>query len=111
MLRNKELIQALLLSIGFLILMWSGFYWLTINSYIDLAYLQIVSLSLLIIGVIIMFEWETVEWHHKPDWTLAGCLLLFLVVFILGCFILSGSGSIANFIDKYFITVNLNLHF
>ena len=95
-----------MVSFAFLILLWCGFYWLAENSYVELVFLQFSSLTLILVGSILAYIGDM----HGCSWSIhmtererriARALLIyaviFIVVFIMGCFLLSGSPSFTEF--------------
>ena len=101
-------------SIAFLILLWCGFYWLATNSYVELVFLLLTSLIVILSGSTLAYAWEihhcswaasTPEQKRRTTRALLIHALIFIIVFVVGCFLLSGSPSFAEFINKYFVDV------
>lgn len=115
----NEYKECIILSVAFaifLFFMWIGFYWLSSNLRYDLAFLQMTSLGLLMISSTILIEYEygrdriwdiSNGWKEVINWSIVRYILILFVIFMIGCYLLSGSPSVEDFVNKYFINVIL----
>lgn len=110
----------MIISLIFLVLMWGGFYWLATNAYVEMASLQLISIILITILSVAEYEIQIIKYPFysssysslierkcRFNWALLIYIFILLVVFIIGCYLLSGSSSFAEFINKYFVDVIL----
>ena len=98
MIDKKELAYLTIASTVFLTLMWGVFYWFSIHSYIDMAFLLLSSIFFLAAS-------SVVEYDCDSNWILIAYIFILFIVFVAGCYLLSGTASFVEFANKYFIDI------
>lgn len=115
--KREMLISLLSSAIFFLVTMWIMFYWLVANSEVDKAFVLMIAPCIGLFCTVLYAQYRfayeyigiiPVGYDGKIDWDIPIYILTLIVVYLVGCYLLSGSASFIDFINKYFIDVILS---